>query len=159
MFAEERQQAIAASVTHRGRLTVSQIAADYDVTTETVRRDLSALERAGVVRRVHGGVVPAETLRVIEAAVGERDGSQAAEKDRIAIAALDLVPEAHGTLLVDAGTTTVRMIARLPRDRPLSVITHAVPVAARLAGLPHVELRLLPGRVRRTTLADRKSVV
>lgn len=153
MFAEERQQAIATSVASRGRLTVAQIAVDYEVTTETVRRDLTALERAGVVRRVHGGVVPAEALRIMEAAVSERDSSQAAEKDRIALAALELMPQAHGTVLIDAGTTTVRMAARLPRDLPLSVITHAVPVAARLAGLAHLELRLLPGRVRETTLA------
>ncbi|RLV48890.1 DeoR/GlpR transcriptional regulator [Nocardioides mangrovicus] len=153
MYAEERQQAIAASVARRGRLSVTELAADYDVTTETVRRDLTVLERAGVVRRVHGGVVPAESLAMIEAAVAERDSSHAMEKDRIAAAALALLPEDHGTVLLDAGTTTTRLAALLPRDRQLVVVTNAVPVAARVAGLPQVELRLLPGRVRRTTQA------
>ncbi|MDN8814768.1 DeoR family transcriptional regulator, partial [Staphylococcus aureus] len=85
---------------------MAEIASTYDVTTETVRRDLTLLERAGVVRRVHGGVVPAESLSMIEAAVADRDGARTEEKDRIAEAALDLLPEAHGTLLLDAGTTT-----------------------------------------------------
>ena len=153
MYAEERQQAIATSVARRGRLSVAEIATSYDVTTETVRRDLTVLERAGVVRRVHGGVVPAASLTMIEAAVAERDSAQAPEKDRIAKAALDLLPEDHGTVLLDAGTTTTRMAALFPRDRRLTVVTHAVPIAARLAGLTHIDLRLLPGRVRHTTQA------
>ena len=62
MYAEERQQAMAELVAQRGRLSVNELAAAYDVTTETVRRDLSALERAGIIRRVHGGAVPAEAL-------------------------------------------------------------------------------------------------
>ena len=66
MYAEERQQAMAQLVAERGRLSVNVLAERYDVTTETVRRDLSALERLGLVRRVHGGAVPADTLAVIE---------------------------------------------------------------------------------------------
>jgi DeoR family fructose operon transcriptional repressor len=56
-------------------------------------------------------------------------------------------------VVLDAGSTTARLAALLPRDHRLTVITHAVPVAARLAGLPHIELHLLPGRVRPTTHA------
>ncbi len=153
MYAEERQQAIAASVARRGRLSVAEIASDYAVTTETVRRDLTVLEKAGVVRRVHGGVVPAASLTMIEIAVAERDRAHAPEKERIAQAGLDLLPEDGGTVLLDAGTTLSRFAAHLPHDRKLTVITHAVPVAARVAGLAHVDLRLLPGRVRRTTQA------
>jgi DeoR family fructose operon transcriptional repressor len=63
VYAEERQQAIADLVAARGRLSVNALAAEYAVTTETVRRDLSVLERAGVLRRVHGGAVPAASLR------------------------------------------------------------------------------------------------
>ena len=70
MYAEERQQAMAQLVAERGRLSVNVLAERYDVTTETVRRDLSALERMGLVRRVHGGAVPADTLAVIESGLG-----------------------------------------------------------------------------------------
>lgn len=152
MYAEERQQAMAELVAQRGRLSVNELAAAYDVTTETVRRDLSALERAGIIRRVHGGAVPAEALVRLETAVGERDLAHAGEKDRIAKAALDLLP-AEGSLLLDAGTTTARLAAHLPRDHRLMVVTNAVPIAARLAALPNVDLHLLPGRVRHTTQA------
>lgn len=92
MYAEERQQAIAALVMSRGRASVAELAQTYDVTTETVRRDLAVLDKAGVVRRVHGGAVPARTLHLVEAGVGERDTTRAAQKDAIAAAAVDFFP-------------------------------------------------------------------
>ncbi|MGH3416198.1 MAG: DeoR family transcriptional regulator, partial [Actinocrinis sp.] len=55
MYAEERQQAILAKARAHGRVDVVGLANELAVTTETVRRDLTVLERAGVVRRVHGG--------------------------------------------------------------------------------------------------------
>jgi DeoR family fructose operon transcriptional repressor len=153
LYAEERRQAMAELVAQHGRLSVTDLADAYAVTTETVRRDLSVLERAGILRRVHGGAVPAEALTVLETAVGDRDLAQAEQKDRIARAALDLLPPSGGSILVDAGTTTSRLAAMLPRDLKLTVITNAVPVASRLAGLNGVDLHLLPGRVRRNTQA------
>lgn len=153
MYAEERQQAIARLVTQRGRMSVNQLAREYDVTTETVRRDLSTLERMGLVRRVHGGVVPPSSLSLIEAGLRERDQVNTDSKERIARAALDLLPPASGTILLDAGTTTSRLASLLPPDHALTVVTHGVPIAARLAGQRQIDLRLLPGRVRRTTQA------
>lgn len=153
MYAEERQQAMARLVGEHGRLSVAAIATRFGVTTETVRRDLSALERMGLVRRVHGGAVPANSLAVIESGLGERDQANTAEKELVAKAAVDELPPAGGTVLLDAGSTTIRFARVLPRDHRLTVITHAVPIAARLAGLPHIDLHLLPGRVRTTTQA------
>lgn len=153
MYAEERRQAMADLIAQRGRLSVNELADAYAVTTETVRRDLSTLERMGVIRRVHGGAVPAEALTVLEPAVGDRDLAQAEQKERIAQAALALLPGDGGSVLLDAGTTTSRLATLLPVDRRLTAITNAVPIAARLAGLTSVSLHLLPGRVRRTTQA------
>jgi DeoR family fructose operon transcriptional repressor len=153
MYAEERQQAMAQLVAAHGRLSVNVLAEQYDVTTETVRRDLSTLERMGLVRRVHGGAVPAHSLTVIESGLVERDSANTVEKERIARVALDLLPPAGSTVLMDAGSTTNRLASLLPRDHRLTVVTHAVPIAARLAGNPQIELILLPGRVRSTTQA------
>jgi DeoR family fructose operon transcriptional repressor len=153
VYAEERQQAIADLVGQRGRLSVNALAEQYAVTTETVRRDLSVLERAGILRRVHGGAVPAAALTLLEPKVGDRDLAHADEKDRIARRAVDLLPPAGGTMFLDAGTTTARLAMLLPHDLHLTVFTNAVPIAARLAGSPSVDLHLLPGRVRSNTHA------
>lgn len=153
MYAEERQQAMAQMVMARGRVSVNELADEFSVTTETVRRDLSALERMRVVRRVHGGAVPTATLSVMESGLDERDISQAREKERIALAARDLVPHDGGTAIFDAGSTTARLADFLPTEARFTAFTHAVPIASRLGAVPGVDLHLLPGRVRATTQA------
>ena len=152
MYAEERQQAIAALVLERGRLSVLDLALAYGVTTETVRRDLSVLERVGLLRRVHGGAVPVTLLTALERAIGERDRANTEEKDRIAAAAAEQLPSSGGSVLIDAGSTTVRMCGHLA-GRELTVMTHAITVAARLSGMPQLDLHLLPGQVRPATRA------
>jgi DeoR family fructose operon transcriptional repressor len=153
MYAEERQQAIAELVGRRGRVSVVDLAQRFDVTTETVRRDLSALERLRLLRRVHGGAVPVDTLTMVETGLKDRDAANTEQKDRIAARAVEMLPAPGATVLIDAGSTTRRLVDGLPRDLELTVITHAVPLAARLASYPQVDLHLLPGRVRRTTQA------
>jgi DeoR family fructose operon transcriptional repressor len=153
MYPEERQEAIASLVITKGRASVAELAQTYDVTTETVRRDLAALDRAGVVRRVHGGAVPVRALHLVEQGVGERETTRADQKDAIAAAATEFFPLSGATVLLDAGTTTGRIAALLPADRELVVVTNSVPIAARLAGMPSVALQLLGGRVRGLTQA------
>lgn len=153
MYAEERQQAIAALVISQGRASVTELAQAYDVTTETVRRDLAALDKAGMVRRVHGGAVPARALHLVEPGVGEREATRADHKDAIAAAATEFFPLTGASLLLDAGTTTARIAAHLPTDRDLIVVTNSVPIAARLAPITSVTLQLLGGRVRGLTQA------
>jgi DeoR family fructose operon transcriptional repressor len=153
MYAEERQQAMAALVAERGRHSVTSLAEHFRVTTETIRRDLSGLEAMGLVRRVHGGAVPASALTAIESGLVERDQVNTAQKERIAQAALALLPPSGSTVLLDAGSTVGQLASLLPRDLHLIAYTHAVPVASRLAGHPNIELHLLPGRVRSKTQA------
>lgn len=158
MYAEERQQAIAQLVTARGRVSVAELAEEFAVTTETVRRDLSVLTRMRLVRRVHGGAVPAASLSAMERGLDERDVTQAREKDRVAMAAQRFLPGDGGTVAIDAGSTTARLISYIPSGRQLTAFTHGVPIAAKLAELAGIDLHLLPGRVRRTTQAAVGSV-
>jgi DeoR family fructose operon transcriptional repressor len=153
VYAAERQQEMTQLVRERGRISVVELAERYDVTTETVRRDLSALEDLHLIRRVHGGAVPADALTLLEVGLPDRDVSRIEQKQRIAAAAVDLLPRADSTVILDAGSTTVRLARLLPTNLRMTVITHAVPIAAQLAGAPQIELHLLPGRVRRHTHA------
>jgi DeoR family fructose operon transcriptional repressor len=153
MHAEERRQLITDELRRRGRVSVARLALAYDVTPETVRRDLVELEQRGEVRRIHGGAVATERTRV-EPAVAERAEHMAAEKVRIAEAALAHLPGDEGTVLLDAGTTTGAMVERFPTDRRLTVVTNAVPHALRLAPLPNVTVVVVGGRLRARTLAN-----
>jgi DeoR family fructose operon transcriptional repressor len=151
VYAEERQQAIAGLVTQRGRVAVTAVAEHFGVTTETVRRDLAVLERAGMLRRVHGGAVPAGTLAVVEPGLGERHSTRTDAKRRIAAAAAGLLPGTSGSVILDGGSTTAALAELIPGDRALVAATNSVPIAARLAGAPGITLHVLGGRVRGIT--------
>lgn len=151
MYAPERHQQILARARAEGRVDVTALADELDVTPETIRRDLTALERHGLVRRVHGGAIPVERLG-FEPGIADREGLLAGEKERIAKAALDELPDG-GAVIFDAGTTTVRLAELLPTDRELTVVTHALPVATVLATRPGITLHLVGGTVRGRTLA------
>jgi DeoR family fructose operon transcriptional repressor len=151
MYAPERQQEILRLARERGRVEVPALAEEFDVTPETVRRDLKALDRAGLIRRVHGGAIPTGRLD-FEPDLNEREATAAAQKDRIAKAALAELPS-EGSVIIDAGTTTARLVAALPLDSRLTVVTHALPIAARLAEYPDLTLHLVGGRLRHRTRA------
>jgi DeoR family fructose operon transcriptional repressor len=151
VYAIERHQEILSRARGEGRVEVKQLAEDLDVTPETVRRDLTALERLGVLRRVHGGGIPVERLGV-ERAVADREERLTGQKERIAKVALNELPDG-GSLIIDAGTTTAHFARLLPMDRELMVVTHALPVANLLVSWPNVTLYLLGGIVRPRTLA------
>jgi DeoR family transcriptional regulator, fructose operon transcriptional repressor len=151
MYAEERQQHILERARAAGRVEVNALAELLDVTPETVRRDLTILERHGVLRRVHGGAIPVERLG-FEPGIETRSERFVAEKERIAKAALSHLPD-EGTVLLDAGTTTLRLAEQLPRDRELTIVTNSLGIAALVAQHQNLSLYLLGGRVRGRTLA------
>jgi len=161
VFAEERQQLISALVAERGRVSVTDLADRFSITTETIRRDLAALEVSGSLRRVHGGAVPSDRLSTREESILERAVQRQSQKLRIANAALALIPELiSGSILLDAGSTTETLADLLAQRTPpahgsdeLVVITHAIPIAGKLSSTPGIALQILGGRVRGLTQA------
>jgi DeoR family fructose operon transcriptional repressor len=149
MLSIERHERILDRVRLTGRVEVKELAGDFSVTTETVRRDLSRLEQRGLLRRVHGGAVPLERL-LLEPARDERAAALLEEKRRIAAAAADEVGEAD-VLLLDAGTTTAEMVPALPNDRERTVVTNDLPLALRLAARPSFAVIVTGGRIRPAT--------
>lgn len=153
MYAEERQHEIVTRARELGRVSVAELAARYDVTPETIRRDLDALAGRGLLSRVHGGAVPAEKLRLAEASVPLRDVSSPEQKLAIAERGAGLLPQRETlTVLVDAGTTTGRICGLLPPSVTL-VVTNSVPAAAILSAQEVREVWLVGGQVRGITQA------
>lgn len=151
MYAAERQQRILGVARADGRVEVAALAEDLAVSAETVRRDLTSLERLGVLRRVHGGAIPVERLG-FEPTLATRAERYVAEKQRIAKVAIEQVP-AEGTVLIDSGTTTLRLAEMLPRDRELTVVTNSLPAALAVSNISTVQLFVLGGRFRHRTQA------
>jgi DeoR family fructose operon transcriptional repressor len=151
MYAEERQQEIVRLARTEGRGDVMALADALNVTAETIRRDLTVLERAGVLRRVHGGAIPVERIG-FEPTLAARDTVLTAEKERIAKAALAELPD-DGAIILDAGSTVARLAELLPTDRELTVVVNSPVLAVLMGTRPNLNVLLLGGRVRGRTLA------
>ncbi|WP_345803395.1 DeoR/GlpR family DNA-binding transcription regulator [Microbacterium sp. AZCO] len=159
MYATERQAQITRHLAERGRVSVVGLADDLGVTTETIRRDLAALEQQGRLRRVHGGAVPLRTGSVAEPSIAERMTVNSDAKRGIARRALDVITDGYrGAVVFDAGSTVGAVAAGLGErvaatGARLDVVTHAVPVAHALSLLPDIGLTVLGGQVRGLTAA------
>ncbi len=149
MYAAERQQRILTEARRAGRVEVAALAESLEVAAETVRRDLTALERRGTLRRVHGGAIPVERLE-LEPTLAARSSRLTDVKRRIAARVLDELPTG-GTVLLDSGSTTQALVELLPPDVDLTVLTNSVAAASALSTHPGVTLYLLGGRVRGVT--------
>ena len=150
-YADERKNYILDRLLSSGRVDAMDVAESLGVTGETIRKDLIALERQGLLRRVHGGAVPVRSL-AFEPAVETRT-QMASEKARIAKAALKHLP-AQGSVLIDAGSTTARLVELFPGDRDLTVYTNTVPLAMALLTRPRLTVFTLGGRLRNVTFAE-----
>ncbi|WP_106814172.1 DeoR/GlpR family DNA-binding transcription regulator [Microbacterium timonense] len=157
MYATERQEQIERRLAEAGRVSVVELAERFDVTTETIRRDLDHLESLGALRRVHGGAVPADRASTREPSLTERLLRHGEAKTAIAARALDALTDGFsGSVFLDAGTTTAavatQLAPRLATDR-IEVVTHSLTLGHALAGVRGASLTLLGGRVRGITAA------
>jgi len=117
----------------------------------TVRRDLDALERQGLLRRTHGGAVSIEPLfyepfrndRSFQAQVGKF----AEEKRRIGRAAAALIQEGE-IIALTPGTTTTEVIRGLPLNHKITVVTSTVNVAMELSKRKDLEVFVTGGHLR-----------
>ncbi|MDD7384057.1 MAG: DeoR/GlpR family DNA-binding transcription regulator [Actinomycetaceae bacterium] len=151
MYAQQRQKLILERIESAGRAAVSELAADFELTPETIRRDLSALAEAGLVERVHGGAVAHRTV-VVEPDVDTRHQSNMQSKQRIAEAVAAMIDHRGlASVILDAGTTTGLVAMRLS-SKVSAVITND-PAIVRSAAQSGVPSYILPGRLRKVTLA------
>jgi DeoR family transcriptional regulator, fructose operon transcriptional repressor len=159
MYAMERQELIERQLLDEGRVSVIGLARRFEVTTETVRRDLDQLERTGALRRVHGGAVTRERDSIAEPTLAERSHRRSAAKAAIARRALEIIGERfRGSVYLDAGTTTQAVATQLAErlsgaSGKVEIVTHAMTLAHSLAGASDADLTVIGGRVRTATAA------
>lgn len=146
MITNPRQQHLLDEVKNRRSVTVEELSQLLDVTTQTIRRDVAALARAGLVARFHGGVgLPSSTVENI--AYGQRQSLNPEGKRRIAHAVAARVPNGC-SLFLNIGTTTEAVAHALLRHEDLRVVTNNLNVAAILSDNPNCEVIVCGGQVR-----------
>lgn len=147
MNISDRQNDILAAARSQGRVLVDTLALSFAVTPQTIRRDLNELCQRGLLARVHGGAMPANSV----SNVGYEDRRHlfTAEKTLIGIAAAAQIPE-NSSLAINIGTTTEQVARALYSHRDLVVITNNINVVNILTGSPAKELILAGGVVRQS---------
>jgi len=152
VLAEERQARIleVLSESENGIVTVSALSELFGVSGMTIRRDLSRLEEAGLVRRVHGGAVSYEGV-VYEKPFLTREKECGQEKQEIGRLAAQMIANGE-TIILDGGTTTQQIARNLAHKEELTVVTNAIPVAVALSNYLRVQTIMLGGMLKRKEL-------
>ncbi len=145
-----RRERLLDEVLRTGSAMVSSLSDSLRVSEATIRRDLEALEREGLLRRTHGGAVPVEAC-VAEPSVQERASLHIAEKRRIGAAAADLI-EGGDTIAMTGGTTTMQVARCIRQQANLTVVTNAINVVMELAKRSNITVVTTGGRLRPRTL-------
>lgn len=145
MLSVERHQQILEKVLSRKSVRVNELSDILDVSVATIRRDLSQMEERGLIQRVHGGAIPVEDSE--EPPILHRKSKQYEAKQRIGIAAADLVKD-NETIIITSGTTTEGMVPYLTGKNGLTVITNALNIASQLARYSHISVIVLGGWLR-----------
>lgn len=141
----QRRARILECLSAEGEVFVLDLAARFDVTPMTVRRDLEALERENALTRTHGGAIFSKQS-VAEFAFMERNRTSIDEKQAIAREAAALVAPGM-TIVIDTGTTTLEVARALSGVAGLRVLTSSLAVASALHTHPNMEIVLLGGSV------------
>ena len=135
----QRRHTILALLTEQGEVSVDQLAKLFETSEVTIRKDLAALEKNGLLLRRYGGAVP-----MPQELISEPSQPVSAYKQAIARAAVGCIRE-HARIIIDSGSTTAALIPELDRRPGLLVMTNSLNVANALRELEHEPVLLMTG--------------
>lgn len=150
MLTSQRKQLILEALKRNGQVIAKTLSVEFDVSEDTIRRDLRELAAEGQLQRVHGGALPASPAAVDFAG---RERIESASKAAIGRVAAGMI--APGQIaFVDGGTTAVQLARHLPRDLRATIVTHSPSVAVELAEHAQLEVVMIGGRLFRHSMVN-----
>lgn len=144
MLADERKELILVKLARKGRVLSSDLMHEFQVSEDTVRRDLKELAESGKLKKVHGGAIANTTVPY---AYAERKDLNIESKNKIAEIAARLVTDGM-LIFVDGGTTAMQVGSHLPKDLRATFVTHSVAIALQFSSsLPNSKTIIIGGQV------------
>ena len=132
----QRSKEIIQQLLHDGEVTVEHLAKRLKTSTSTVRRELTELERAGLLRRTHGGAIRVEPMLYEPfrhlSSFSAQEQLHAGEKRRIGLAAAEIIRDGE-IIALGAGTTTTQVARSIRHRKGITVVTNAVNIAMELS--------------------------
>lgn len=147
LSAMERRSLIAQMVMENGVVFLTELVDKFQITETSIRRDLTLLENAGRLKRIHGGAVTASG-NVRSDSFSEKMQLHNAAKQRIGKAAAELI-RPHDVLLFDSGTTTLEIVKQispeLKQGTSITLVTNSLPISQEVLAWPSPNLIVLGG--------------
>ena len=147
LSAAERRSQIAQMVLENGKVFVSHLVDQFQITETSIRRDLSILENNGRLRRIHGGAIPIPGSSRTDS-FAEKMNLHNKAKERIGKVAANLI-KPKDILLFDSGTTTLQVIRNIPsslrNSNLVTLVTNSQPIAQEVLTWPSPNLTILGG--------------
>ncbi|MCQ2433395.1 MAG: DeoR/GlpR family DNA-binding transcription regulator [Clostridia bacterium] len=134
MLAIERRREILSRLALEGKVIVSELAKDFDVTEETIRRDLDKLDKEGLASKTYGGAVSRQNP-LLDLPYKIRIGVNVEQKQKISDTIASLVEDGE-RIMLDASSTAIYIVKKLKNKKNLTVITNSVEVLLELADKP-----------------------
>lgn len=147
MLALERRQKIVEIVQEKKRVVVIELAQFFDVTEETIRRDLEKLEDQGILKRTYGGAILNESTDV-DIPMYVREMTNQEGKAKIALKVIEIIKDGE-TLMLDSSSTALCLAKCIKRsNKKVTIITNSLKVVVELQDMKNINIILAGGNFR-----------
>jgi len=146
LLLRERKTLIQERLKANGRVLAADLAAELNVSEDTIRRDLREMAAAGLCERVYGGALP--VVPAAHSSLSERAAMAPERKAALARTAVGLIKPGM-TVFLDAGSTNLAIAQLIEPELQVTIVTNTPLIAAALMEKPGVDLILLGGPLNR----------
>ncbi|WP_341519657.1 DeoR/GlpR family DNA-binding transcription regulator [Bacillus paramobilis] len=146
MFTEERREKILELLKKEGRVIAKDLAESFDMSIDSIRRDLSIMEKDGLLKRTHGGAIELTRVRNLAAEPTKRYRDSSIEEDTIAKVAVSYIQEGD-SVFIGGASIHYAMLKCLP-EMSFTVITNSLEIASKLRDYKNVDTYLIGGKVK-----------
>jgi DeoR family transcriptional regulator of aga operon len=152
----ERDKEILRQLIKDGEVTVEQLAERFETSSATIRRELSQLEGAGLLRRTHGGAIQIEPMLYEPfrrfSSFATQEQIQAVEKRRIGLAAAQMIKDGE-IVALSAGTTTTQVGRSIYDRKGVTIVTNAINIAMELSHRVDLKIIMTGGTLNKNCFA------
>lgn len=150
MLAEERRQKILEILQKDGRVVAKELSDLFQISVDSVRRDLTIMEKQGLLQKTYGGAISLrkfKKVRQFPLPDSRRYGPPDPHQDAISKFAVTFIHE-HDTIFIGGAGIQYGMLRYLPTDFPFTLVTNSIKIAETIRGQSNITTYLIGGRVR-----------
>ncbi|WP_201779115.1 DeoR/GlpR family DNA-binding transcription regulator [Robbsia andropogonis] len=150
MLTSQRKKLILDMLAKNGQVLAGNLAGTFEVSEDTIRRDLRELASEGLLQRVHGGALPASPA---VAPFSARRAMDASGKTAIGRVAASMIAPGQ-VVVIDGGTTSAELVRHIPHTLSATVVTHSPTVAVALVDHPAIEVIMIGGKLYKHSIVN-----